>query len=225
MEPTQCLFPNIRETCFDRSTWLDDMEASGSDTYARISSSGDQRPSGRGASLSLDHKPSQGLHDENRAAVQITFSSHITSFLHPSWYKVLTTSFELVLVLLAPCDSGKSLNRELLRAGPMKLDLRSLSRSDGPPSELQARREKYAFFEKQCSEVADGLFLGSDVVARNREVLRAAGITHVINCVGFLYPAYFQDELTYLVLYLQGEFFSGTNHSLGTFTHLFCFTL
>jgi len=107
----------------------------------------------------------------------------------------------------------------------MKLDLRSLSRSDGPPSELQARREKYAFFEKQCSEVADGLFLGSDVVARNRGVLRAAGITHVINCVGFLYPAYFQDELTYLVLYLQGEFFSGTNHSLGTFTHLFCFTL
>ena len=87
----------------------------------------------------------------------------------------------------------------------MKLDLSALSRHDGPPSELQARREKYAFFEKQCSEVAEGLFLGSDVVARNREVLKAAGITHVINCVGFLYPAYFQDELTYLVLYLQGQ--------------------
>ena len=96
-----------------------------------------------------------------------------------------------------------------LPAVPMKLDLRSLSQSDGPPSELQARREKYAFFEKQCSEVADGLFLGSDVVARNREVLRAANITHVINCVGFLYPPYFQDELTYLVLYLQGEHLSG----------------
>jgi hypothetical protein len=76
---------------------------------------------------------------------------------------------------------------------------------DGPPSELQARREKYAFFEKHCSEVADGIFLGSDVVARNRETLRAAKITHVINCVGFLYPAYFKDELTYLVLYLQGK--------------------
>ena len=95
----------------------------------------------------------------------------------------------------------------------MKLDLRSLSQSEGPPSELQARREKYAFFEKQCSEVADGLFLGSDVVARNREVLRAANITHVINCVGFLYPAYFQDELTYLVLYLQGELTSGNSLS------------
>ena len=53
-------------------------------------------------------------------------------------------------------------------------------------------------------QVADGLYLGSDVVARSRDTLRAAGITHVINCVGFLYPAYFQDELTYLVLYLQG---------------------
>ena len=93
----------------------------------------------------------------------------------------------------------------LLHAGPMKLDLSALSRSDGPPSELQARREKYAFFEKQCSEVADGLFLGSDIVARNRGVLRAAGITHVINCVGFLYPAYFKEELEYLVLYLQGQ--------------------
>ncbi len=91
------------------------------------------------------------------------------------------------------------------RAGLANLDLRGLSRVDGPPSELQARREKYAFFEKQCSEVADGIFLGSDVVARNRETLRAAGITHVINCVGFLYPAYFKDELDYLVLYLQGE--------------------
>jgi len=218
MEPTQCLFPNIRETCFDRSTWLDDMEANGSDTYARISSSGDQRPSGRGASLTLVHKPSQGLHDENRAVNQIPFSSHITSFLHPSLHKVLTTFSQSSWSYLLCADSGKTSNRQLLRAGPMKLDLRSLSRSDGPPSELQARREKYAFFEKQCSEVADGLFLGSDVVARNREVLRAAGITHVINCVGFLYPAYFQDELTYLVLYLQGELFSETNHSLNFYT-------
>ena len=94
----------------------------------------------------------------------------------------------------------------LRTAGLASLDLRALrdARSDGPPSELQARREKYAFFEKQCSEVAEGLFLGSDVVARNRDTLRAAGVTHVVNCVGFLYPAYFQDELTYLVLYLQG---------------------
>ncbi len=36
----------------------------------------------------------------------------------------------------------------------MQLDLRSLPREDGPPTELQARREKFAFFEKHCSEVS-----------------------------------------------------------------------
>lgn len=52
--------------------------------------------------------------------------------------------------------------------------------------------------------LVQGLFLGSDAVARNRDTLRQAGITHVVNCVGFLYPAYFKDELSYKVLFLQG---------------------
>ena len=55
-----------------------------------------------------------------------------------------------------------------------------------------------------ASAPVQGLFLGSDAVARNRDTLRQAGITHVVNCVGFLYPAYFKDELTYKVLFLQG---------------------
>jgi hypothetical protein len=92
----------------------------------------------------------------------------------------------------------------LQKAELAALDLRSLSRADGPPSELQARREKYAFFEKQCSEVDEGLLVASEVVAKSRETLKNAGVTHVINCVGFLYPPYFKDELQYLVLYLQG---------------------
>ena len=71
-------------------------------------------------------------------------------------------------------------------------------------TELQARREKLAYFDRQCSRVSAGLFLGSDTVARSRDALRGAGITHVVNCVGALYPAYFADELRYLVLHLQG---------------------
>lgn len=85
------------------------------------------------------------------------------------------------------------------------LDLRALPRDEGPPTELRARRDKFAFFEQQCSEIAPGLFLGSDAVARNWETLEAAGITHVVNCVGFIYPAYFESKLTYKVLYLQGN--------------------
>ena len=74
------------------------------------------------------------------------------------------------------------------KAGPVALDLVALrdARSGAPPSELAARREKYAFFEKQCSEVAPGLFLGSDAVARSRDTLRRAGLTHLVDCVGLL---------------------------------------
>lgn len=88
--------------------------------------------------------------------------------------------------------------------GLINLDLANLPRDDGPPSELQARREKFAYFEKQCSPVHEGIFLGGDLVAKNREILKAAGITHVVNCVGFVCDPYFKDELTYKVLYLQG---------------------
>lgn len=84
------------------------------------------------------------------------------------------------------------------------LDLRALPRDEGPPTELRARRDKFAFFEQECTRVVDGLYLGSDAVARNWDTLEAAGITHVVNCVGFIYPAYFEDRLSYKTLYLQG---------------------
>eukprot|EP00873_Tetraselmis_striata_P019780 jgi/Tetstr1/440044/TSEL_028403.t1 len=83
------------------------------------------------------------------------------------------------------------------------LDLRCLPREDAPPSELQLRREKFAYYEKRCSEVADGLFVGGEAVAKSIEILRQSGITHVVNCVGFIYPEYFKDELTYRTLRLQ----------------------
>eukprot|EP00191_Tetraselmis_sp_GSL018_P014942 CAMPEP_0177581128 /NCGR_PEP_ID=MMETSP0419_2-20121207/1971_1 /TAXON_ID=582737 /ORGANISM="Tetraselmis sp., Strain GSL018" /LENGTH=241 /DNA_ID=CAMNT_0019070127 /DNA_START=725 /DNA_END=1447 /DNA_ORIENTATION=- len=89
------------------------------------------------------------------------------------------------------------------RQGLKALDLRSLPREEGPPSELQIRREKFAYFEKRCSEVSDGLYLGSEAVAKSRELLERSNITHVVNCVGFVYPNYFEGELTYKTLFLQ----------------------
>jgi hypothetical protein len=84
------------------------------------------------------------------------------------------------------------------------LDLRSLPRDDGPPTELRARKDKLAFFDRQCTRVAEGLFVAGETVAKSRELLRGSAITHVVNCVGFLYPAYFKEEIAYKVLYLQG---------------------
>lgn len=97
----------------------------------------------------------------------------------------------------------------------MQLDLGALQMSSqaAEPTELQMRRNKIAFFEKHCSKVAEHVFLGSDVVARNREILRESGITHVLNCVGFVCPEYFAGELVYKTLWLQVRAHS---HLLGT---------
>ncbi|CAI0390257.1 unnamed protein product [Linum tenue] len=75
--------------------------------------------------------------------------------------------------------------------------------SNPPVREFQFKREKLAFFDKECSRIADHIYLGSDAVAKNREVLRQNGITHVLNCVGFVSPEYFKDDLVYKTLWLQ----------------------
>ncbi|GBG71031.1 hypothetical protein CBR_g8330 [Chara braunii] len=93
-----------------------------------------------------------------------------------------------------------------VRAG-VQLDLATLARNCdvgcGELSELKMRRDKMAFFEKQCSRVTDHIYVGSDFVARNRETLRAAGITHVLNCVGFVCTEYFPGDLKYKTLWLE----------------------
>ncbi|PWZ03974.1 Protein-tyrosine-phosphatase MKP1 [Zea mays] len=77
----------------------------------------------------------------------------------------------------------------------LRLDLSSL-RSQG-------RKDQIAFFDKECSKVADHVYLGGDAVAKNRDILRKNGITHVLNCVGFVCPEYFKSDLVYRTLWLQ----------------------
>ncbi|KAL3819296.1 hypothetical protein ACJIZ3_005201 [Penstemon smallii] len=80
---------------------------------------------------------------------------------------------------------------------------RENSTSDQPPREFEFRKDKLAFFDKECSRILDHIYLGSDAIAKNREVLRQNGITHVLNCVGFVCPEYFKNELVYKTLWLQ----------------------
>lgn len=84
-----------------------------------------------------------------------------------------------------------------------QLDLENLSREAAPITEVRNRKEKLARYEKDCSQVGDRLFVGGEAVAKNREILSGCQITHVVNCVGVLYPSYFEDELKYQTLYLQ----------------------
>lgn len=103
-------------------------------------------------------------------------------------------------------SSAGSRGGMLTRPNLRTLDLKALPKEeDGPPSETQLRRQKYQFFEKQCSEVLPGaLFLSGDYVAKNRDLVRQHGITHVLNCVGFICKEYFKGELEYRTYYLQG---------------------
>ncbi|XP_022891456.1 protein-tyrosine-phosphatase MKP1-like [Olea europaea var. sylvestris] len=80
---------------------------------------------------------------------------------------------------------------------------RGNSNSKQPPREFEFKKDKLAFFDKECSRILDHVYLGSDAVAKNREILRKNEITHVLNCVGFVCPEYFKNDLVYKTLWLQ----------------------
>ncbi|XP_057811063.1 protein-tyrosine-phosphatase MKP1-like isoform X2 [Salvia miltiorrhiza] len=80
---------------------------------------------------------------------------------------------------------------------------RGTSTSELPPREFECRKDKLAFFDKECSRILDHIYLGGDAIAKNREILRQRKITHVLNCVGFVCPEYFSNELEYKTLWLQ----------------------
>ncbi|KAF7834465.1 protein-tyrosine-phosphatase MKP1-like isoform X1 [Senna tora] len=78
-----------------------------------------------------------------------------------------------------------------------------VSDSGKPLKEFQFKRDKLAFFDKECSRIAEHVYLGSDTVAKNHDLLRQNGITHVLNCVGFVCPEYFKSDFVYKTLWLQ----------------------
>lgn len=90
-------------------------------------------------------------------------------------------------------ESGKTAER-------LKLDMSviNLDKNGG-----LVKRDKIACFDKECSKVAEHIYLGGDIVARSRDILKKNGITHVLNCVGFVCPEYFKAEFVYKTLWLQ----------------------
>ncbi|KAM1028635.1 hypothetical protein FF1_041199 [Malus domestica] len=95
-----------------------------------------------------------------------------------------------------PTPSGRSGGERL------KLDLSTIQRNPEKNCGL-VRRDKIAFFDKECSKVAEHIYVGGDAVARDRDILKQNGITHVLNCVGFVCPEYFKADFVYRTLWLQ----------------------
>lgn len=72
-----------------------------------------------------------------------------------------------------------------------------------PLIEFKFHKDKLAFFNKECYRIVDQIYLGSDTVAESREVLCHYGITHVLNCVGFLCLEHLKNDLVYKTLWLH----------------------
>ena len=84
------------------------------------------------------------------------------------------------------------------------------SRAEDEPchySYLHSRKMEYDQCTQECTRVftatdplgldkswSNGLFIGGDAVARNRELLSAHDITHVVNCCGYVSKNYFEEE-------------------------------
>ncbi|XP_071934647.1 protein-tyrosine-phosphatase MKP1-like isoform X2 [Coffea arabica] len=100
---------------------------------------------------------------------------------------------------LPSTPSGRDVNNGGER---LKLDLSNIQRNSDRNGGL-VKREKIAFFDKECSKVADHVYLGGDAVARDRDILKQHGITHILNCVGFVCPEYFKADFVYRTLWLQ----------------------
>jgi len=88
--------------------------------------------------------------------------------------------------------------------GLQALDLSTLARAGDPGTEeLQLKKERLRWFDGQCSEVAPGLCVGSDQVARDLALLRGRGVTHVLNCNGYACGEYHAEQgLEYKTLFL-----------------------
>lgn len=99
-----------------------------------------------------------------------------------------------------PCTPG---GRDLSSGGDrLKLDLSSI-RSKADRNSGLVKKDKIAVYDKECSKVLEHIYLGGDGVARDRVILKQHGITHILNCVGFVCPEYFKSDFVYRTLWLQ----------------------
>ncbi|XP_018483771.1 protein-tyrosine-phosphatase MKP1 [Raphanus sativus] len=85
----------------------------------------------------------------------------------------------------------------------LKLDLSSTQNRASDKSSGLVKREKIACFDKECSKVAEHIYVGGDAVAKDKEILKNNGITHVLNCVGFICPEYHKSDFCYRSLWLR----------------------
>jgi len=120
---------------------------------------------------------------------------------HLSIPKTIAATKKLALPCAADAKGAK-------RKGKMlALDMSQVSTAitsvddDEPKSCDVAIQSSYA--DNQCSKVTEFLFVGSENVARQKDLLLQHGISHIVNCSGATSPNFFEDTFNYKTLKLN----------------------
>jgi hypothetical protein len=70
------------------------------------------------------------------------------------------------------------------------------------PNPSWGAAEMVVYYRKICSEIRPYFFLGSDYIARSKDILKKHGITHIVNAARVACDNYFPQDFTYLSLNL-----------------------
>jgi len=57
--------------------------------------------------------------------------------------------------------------------------------------------------QQQISKVNDSLYVGSEITAKNKDLLISYGITHIVNCAGSVARNYYEETFIYKTLQLR----------------------
>eukprot|EP00743_Colponemidia_sp_Colp-15_P003642 GILK01003931.1.p1 GENE.GILK01003931.1~~GILK01003931.1.p1 ORF type:complete len:473 (-),score=73.63 GILK01003931.1:193-1611(-) len=64
---------------------------------------------------------------------------------------------------------------------------------------------KVEYFRSIMSQITDTLFIGSDEIAKHREILSQHKITHIVNCAGNVCENYWPNDFSYKKYYLKDD--------------------
>ncbi len=106
--------------------------------------------------------------------------------------------------ILSVSSRGDTENSELYSNRPNLIPPEQLSDDDFDNKGTSRKEYENEYYKRVCSEIIDGfLYLGSDVVASDREILAKNGITHVVNCAADYSANYFEDTVKYKPYHLK----------------------
>ena len=99
----------------------------------------------------------------------------------------------------SPGAKGPGLQLNMGKIGQMDIEEKRVELGKSESAQRQAELDKYRGI---CSEILPFLFVGAEVVARDKDLMKSHGITHVVNSAGTVLDNFHPNDFAYLRLYL-----------------------